>query len=85
MYVLITACFILGLGSTMISLTTVTTFGPYFDKRKALSLGITTAGGGVGMLVLSLILRYFFDNYSFSGAMLLLGNFYRCLEKAALL
>ena len=64
-----------GWGTGMNSLSCMTAYQPYFTKRKALSLGITGAGSGVGTLVLSALLRVLFDNFSFSGAILLYGTF----------
>ena len=65
---------ILGVGSGMVSLSAFTAFAPYFDKRKALSVGITASGAGIGTVVLPVILRTLFDNYSFSGALTILGK-----------
>lgn len=48
---------------------------PYFNKRKALALGIVSSGSGVGQLVLPLILRVLFDYYGFTGAMILFSKY----------
>ena len=58
----------------MVTLTAFTAFGPYFDKRMALSLGITSAGSGILTIIVPYILRMFFDTYTFSGAVLLYGE-----------
>lgn len=58
----------------MIVLTVFTAFVPYFNQKKALSLGVSTAGSGVGMMIIPILLRFLFDNFSFSGAMLLYGK-----------
>ena len=60
----------------MNSLSSHTAYQPYFDKRKALSLGIAGAASGLGIFLVSAILRFLFDNYTFSGAMLLFGKYY---------
>ena len=59
----------------MNSLSSHTAYQPYFDKRKALSLGIAGAASGLGIFLVSAILRFLFDNYTFSGAMLLFGKY----------
>ena len=64
----------IGTGAGMISLTTFTAYGPYFDKQKALSLGITAAGSGVMTIIAPSVLRTLFDNFTFSGAILLYGK-----------
>lgn len=58
----------------MNDLTAMTVYQPYFNQRKALYLGVTGAGAGAGTLLLPFVLRALFDNYSFSGAMLLYGK-----------
>ena len=58
----------------MVMLSVLTAFGPYFDKRKAFSVGLTSGGSGIGMIVVPPMLRYLFDNYSFSGAVLIHGK-----------
>ncbi|XP_067942363.1 monocarboxylate transporter 12-B-like isoform X1 [Watersipora subatra] len=62
---------IFGIGNGMMLLTVFTTSAPYFDKRKGLSLGLTTSCSGVGVLATAISLRKLFDNYSFSGALTL--------------
>lgn len=58
----------------MNSLSVMTAYQPYFDKRKALSLGITGSGSGLGTLILSSSMRVLFNNFSFTGAMLIYGK-----------
>ena len=58
----------------MNSLSCMTAYQPYFNKRTALSLGITGSGSGIGVILCSTILRFLFDHYTFSGAMLLYGK-----------
>ncbi|XP_067942971.1 monocarboxylate transporter 9-like [Watersipora subatra] len=62
---------ILGIGNGMVVLIVYTASAPYFDKRKGLSLGLTTACSGFGVLVTAITLQKLFDNYSFSGALTL--------------
>ena len=58
----------------MVTLTAFTAYGPYFDKRMALSVGITASGSGIMSMIAPLILRSLFDTFSFSGTMLLYGK-----------
>lgn len=58
----------------MINLSTYTASGPYFNKKKALAIGLSTAGAGAGLLVVPVVLRLFFNNFPFSGAMTLYGK-----------
>ena len=58
----------------MTSLSVYTAYNGYFDKKKALSLGLTTGGSGVGVILIPIMLRMLFDNFSFSGAILLYGK-----------
>lgn len=64
---------ITGWGSGMLTLSAFTAYGPYFDKKKALSVGISSSGSGIGTILIPVLLRALFDNYSFSGAMLIYG------------
>ena len=63
-----------GIGSGMANLSVFTAYNGYFDKWKALSIGLTTAGSGIGTILIPLLLRMLFDNFSFSGAILLYGK-----------
>lgn len=58
----------------MMSLVSFTAYQNYFDKRKALALGITASGSGLGSLVVPILLRALFDFYPFQSAMLLFGK-----------
>ncbi|XP_067941384.1 monocarboxylate transporter 9-like isoform X2 [Watersipora subatra] len=70
-YMYLTRGVIVGIGNGMILLVVYTASAPYFDKRKGLSLGLTTACSGFGVLATAISLRKLFDNYSFSGALTL--------------
>lgn len=66
-----------GFGAGLISLNSFISTGPYFDKKKGIALGITTAGSGLGALVVPHILRALFDEMDFSSALLLYGKYLR--------
>mgnify|MGYP001801036004 CR=1 FL=1 len=60
-----------GWASGLITLSAFTAYGPYFDKKKAISVGISGSGSGLGTIIIPIILCTLFDNYSFTGAMLI--------------
>ncbi|XP_067951220.1 monocarboxylate transporter 14-like [Watersipora subatra] len=66
---------IAGIGEEMMYLTPLLVSGSYFRKRKALALGIIASGSGFGYAIISYLLRFLFDNYSFGGACMLYGGF----------
>ena len=55
---------------------TVTMVGNYFDKRRGFANSIANSGGSLGGLLFAPLLTAMFDNYGYSGAMLLCGGFY---------
>lgn len=63
-----------GLGMRMVILCAILVNGQYFDKKKALSLGIVGSGCGVGTLIIPYVLRPLFDHMDFTSAMLLYGR-----------
>ena len=63
--------YVAGWASGLITLSAFTAYGPYFDKKKAISVGISGSGSGLGTIIIPIILRTLFDNYSFTGAMLI--------------
>ncbi|XP_067951111.1 monocarboxylate transporter 12-B-like [Watersipora subatra] len=66
---------IAGVGEQMIYMVPLLVSGPYFQKRKALALGIIASGAGVGFMIIPYVLRLLFDNFSFRGACMLYGGF----------
>ena len=46
----------------------------YFKKKKAFAFGIVMSGSGVGSIIIPFVMRPLFDNYDFTGAMLLYGE-----------
>ena len=55
---------------------TVTMVGNYFDKRRGFANSIANSGGSLGGLLFAPLLTAMFDNYGYSGAMLLCGGIY---------
>ena len=60
----------------LLTLTSLTAYSNYFDKRKAIALGITASGAGVGGICIPPILRVLFDHFDFSSALLLFGKLF---------
>ncbi|PAA81663.1 hypothetical protein BOX15_Mlig031859g1 [Macrostomum lignano] len=46
----------------------------YYNKRRALFTGITTAGGGVGIFCLTYLLAFLTEKFTYRGAMLLVAG-----------
>lgn len=63
-----------GMGGGAVCLVAFTAYTNYFDKKKALAVGVTASGSGVGTITIPIFLRYLFDHYSFSSTMLLYGK-----------
>lgn len=63
-----------GLGFGMVHLSGYVATGKYFYKRRALAVGITFCGGGVGTIVLVPLTRLIIDTYTWRGAMLILAG-----------
>ncbi|XP_067942235.1 monocarboxylate transporter 12-B-like [Watersipora subatra] len=69
---------VFGLGCGMSVIVALTSYCDYFDKKKALALGLTAAGSGIFSAILPNLLRVLFDNFTFSGAILLYAGV--CLQ-----
>ncbi|XP_029656698.2 monocarboxylate transporter 9-like [Octopus sinensis] len=48
--------------------------GLYFDKKRALAIGIINCGGGVGLMLMSLFLEHFIELYGLRGTLLLISG-----------
>ncbi|KAF6028868.1 SLC16A12 [Bugula neritina] len=75
-----------GFGYMLTSFVAIMASSPYFVEKKALAVGLTTTGSGIGAFAIPPILRGLFDAFGFSGALLIYGGFsvqFMCL--AALL
>ena len=47
----------------------------YFERRRAVALGLATSCTGLGGLVLAISLNYLFDTYGYSGTILIYCKF----------
>ncbi|XP_067933109.1 monocarboxylate transporter 12-like [Watersipora subatra] len=57
-----------GLGYGMMILPAVIELGYYFEKKRAIAMGIATAGAGVGMMVMAPIIEYIHKTMDWRGA-----------------
>ncbi|XP_029647885.1 monocarboxylate transporter 9-like [Octopus sinensis] len=48
--------------------------GLYFDKKRALAIGINNCGGGMGTMVINLFFEFFIEIYGLTGTLLLVGG-----------
>ncbi|XP_060573753.1 monocarboxylate transporter 12-B-like [Ruditapes philippinarum] len=63
-----------GIGFGMVFLSSFVATGKYFKKRRALAVGISFSGGGIGTLVFLPIARLIIDTFRWRGAMLILAG-----------
>ena len=63
--------FIIGFGNSFMILTGLVVTAPYFEKWKGMALGLTACGSGAMNTIIPKIMRYLFDTFDFSGALLL--------------
>lgn len=47
--------------------------GYYFDKKRGIAVGLTTAGVGIGTFIYAPLMEWSFKTYSFFGTMIILG------------
>jgi hypothetical protein len=59
--------------------------GLYFDKRRAVANGISTAGSGIGQFAFPLLFEFLQENYGYFGAMLIFGGIMLHLVVAGIL
>jgi len=62
-----------GFGYMLTSFVAIMASSPYFVEKKALAVGLTTTGSGIGAFAIPPILRGLFDAFGFSGALLIYG------------
>jgi MCP family monocarboxylic acid transporter-like MFS transporter 12 len=49
--------------------------GKYFSRRKALAYGIAMSGSGIGTFILAPVVQLLIEQFSWQGALLILGGF----------
>lgn len=70
---------IAGLGLGLTYFTCIVVVVHYFDKRRALAVGITACGSGIGPFVITPLTAFLLDCYDWKGANLILaGIFFNC-------
>jgi len=62
-----------GIGASFIFAPSYIIVGQYFDKKKGKAMGLATLGSGLGTVALAPIIRLLLNQYSFFGAMLIMG------------
>ena len=66
--------YIPGVGCAFIYTPTFSVINDHFEKRKAIAMGMSTLGAGVGMFLSPLILSILRKQYEFTGAMIIIGG-----------
>ncbi|XP_051936545.1 monocarboxylate transporter 12-B-like isoform X1 [Hippocampus zosterae] len=64
-----------GFGFALSYTPSIAMVGQYFSKRKALAYGIAQSGSGIGTFILAPVVQFLIDQYSWRGALLILGGF----------
>ncbi|XP_053548896.1 monocarboxylate transporter 12 [Bombina bombina] len=74
-YLYLTLGVLTGLGFALCYSPAIAMVGKYFDKRKALAYGIAMSGSGIGTFILAPVVQMLIEQYSWQGALLILGGF----------
>ncbi|CAC5360893.1 Phenylalanine ammonia-lyase 3,Phenylalanine ammonia-lyase class 1,Phenylalanine ammonia-lyase 2,Phenylalanine ammonia-lyase G2B,Phenylalanine ammonia-lyase,Phenylalanine ammonia-lyase G4,Phenylalanine/tyrosine ammonia-lyase,Phenylalanine ammonia-lyase class 2,Phenylalanine ammonia-lyase 4,Phenylalanine ammonia-lyase 1,Phenylalanine aminomutase (L-beta-phenylalanine forming),Phenylalanine ammonia-lyase class 3,Phenylalanine ammonia-lyase G1 [Mytilus coruscus] len=92
-YMFITYGLVAGIGKSLANSPTVIILGRWFDKRRSLVNGLSTAGSGVGTFIFAPLLELLFRKYGFQGSMLVMsgvmlnmcvcGSLFRSVPKSA--
>ena len=77
--------YVTGLGLGCIFTPSITMVGYYFDRRRSLANGISSAGGSVGHLTIPVLFTYLLDEYSFQGGLLIYSALLLHVVPAAML
>ncbi|XP_019411267.1 PREDICTED: monocarboxylate transporter 12 isoform X1 [Crocodylus porosus] len=64
-----------GLGFALCYSPAIAMVGKYFNKRKALAYGIAMSGSGIGTFILAPVVQLLIEQFSWRGALLILGGF----------
>lgn len=86
-------CLVTGIGGTLIYAPAVVIMSKYFSTKRSIANGISSCGSGFGVFVFPLLMEYLYKEYSYFGAVLILGGIelnnvccgmlYRPLEQSA--
>ncbi|XP_069835193.1 monocarboxylate transporter 12 [Dendropsophus ebraccatus] len=74
-YLYLTLGVVTGLGFALCYSPAIAMVGKYFDKRKALAYGIAMSGSGIGTFILAPVVQLLIEQFSWRGALLILGGF----------
>uniref|UniRef100_A0A8C8SFJ6 Monocarboxylate transporter 12 n=1 Tax=Pelusios castaneus TaxID=367368 RepID=A0A8C8SFJ6_9SAUR len=64
-----------GLGFALCYSPAIAMVGKYFNKRRALAYGIAMSGSGIGTFILAPVVQLLMEQFSWRGALLILGGF----------
>lgn len=64
-----------GLGFALCYSPAIAMVGKYFSRRKALAYGISMSGSGIGIFILAPVVQLLIEQFSWRGALLILGGF----------
>ncbi|XP_011918509.1 PREDICTED: monocarboxylate transporter 12 isoform X2 [Cercocebus atys] len=64
-----------GLGFALCYSPAIAMVGKYFNRRKALAYGIAMSGSGIGTFILAPVVQLLIEQFSWRGALLILGGF----------
>lgn len=64
-----------GLGFALCYSPAIAMVGKYFSRRKALAYGIAMSGSGIGTFILAPVVQLLIEQFSWQGALLILGGF----------
>lgn len=64
-----------GLGFALCYSPAIAMVGKYFSRRKALAYGISLSGSGIGIFILAPVVQLLIEQFSWRGALLILGGF----------
>ncbi|XP_053307115.1 monocarboxylate transporter 12 [Spea bombifrons] len=74
-YLYLTLGVLTGVGFALCYSPAIAMVGKYFDKRKALAYGIAMSGSGIGTFILAPVVQLLIEQFSWRGALLILGGF----------
>lgn len=74
-YLYLTLGVMTGLGFALCYSPAIAMVGKYFNERRALANGIAMSGSGIGTFVLAPVVQLLIEQYSWRGALLIMGGF----------